>query len=196
MSKFAKSAMSVFVLSLMASPIAFGASRPEVRSEVEAQRSLEKDIKEAEKIQVYQLAQRLGVAPADTANFIRNEVRGQNASSENTRALLDLVQRSSLDGKRKLTTADVESADMAADTLSSIVRLKKATGSELHLGLADLVEVNKSWSKEQKSNFNRVLRRASEIAESSGRPMSANDAFQKALDEAGLAEKYAQGCKL
>ena len=130
MSKFAKSAMSVFVLSLMASPIAFGASRPEVRSEVEAQRSLEKDIKEAEKIQVYQLAQRLGVAPADTANFIRNEVRGQNASSENTRALLDLVQRSSLDGKRKLTTADVESADMAADTLSSIVRLKKATGSE------------------------------------------------------------------
>ena len=72
-------------------------------------------MKQSRAIGVEHLVQRLKIPSAVIVEFLR---------SENTSALVELINRSSLDGKRSLAPADIENADFSAASLSAIIRLK------------------------------------------------------------------------
>ena len=191
------STLPLFLVTLLSAQTSFAAGR-ETKPENQSARDIKTKITQAEELRIEQVAQRLEISTPVAAEFVKSETKKSEGSVDNSRALMDLIGRASLDGKRSITASDVESADLAADTLSGIIRLKTATQGKFHLGLSDLVEINKSWSKEQKTNFNAVLRRASELSEKAnreGRKITSDEAFTKALEEAGLLEKYNQGCR-
>lgn len=191
---FTSSTLSALVVSMACIGNVFAAGVEKRETDV---RRVEADVKRAQEVRISELAQRIDLPVADTAAFVRSETE-KTTSAENAKAVMELIGRSSTNGRRQITPADVENADMAADTLNAIIRLKKNSQGNLHIGMSDLVEINKSWSKEQKENFNSVLRRSSEISEATakaGRSITADEAFTKALEEKGLLEKYNAGCR-
>jgi len=188
---------SVIMLSLVMTHASFAAGR-EVRSKVEIEREAKAQALKAQQMTVNKISQRVSLPETTVSEFVMKETK-ESTTSENSRALMELVNGSTVEGKRSLTKMEVESADATAVTLNAIIRLKKASPEkEFHLRLSDLVEINKSWSAEQRSNFNSVLSRASEISElalKEGRKVSPDEAFTKALEEAGLLQKYNEGCR-
>ncbi|MEK6706837.1 MAG: hypothetical protein AABZ06_13725 [Bdellovibrionota bacterium] len=91
------------------------------------------------------------------------------------------------------------SAELIADSVGSFMRLRKAGMQEaFHINERSLLDVQSTWTFEQRSNFSRVLERAADIAEKSvkeNRPLTNEEAFEKALDELGYLEKYRKGCQ-
>ncbi|MGZ3687394.1 MAG: hypothetical protein ACXVBW_03800 [Bdellovibrionota bacterium] len=161
----------------------------------EAREDLERSLRLSESVQgrqrLIELSQRLKMSARDVSEFFKEESRSGEASKESAQAWSKLLKAVSLDGSE----AEAQDSEILAETVNAFIRLKRSgAAGEFHIGAKDLVEIQKSFNLDQRTNFARVLRRASEIARN-GSAGTLEDAFTKALGDLGFLEKYRQGCQ-
>jgi hypothetical protein len=132
------------------------------------------------------LATRLKLTQRETLDFFRAERNRPEADQKAWTELLELTVP-----KDATDVAAQRSADLAAETVSNLIQIRKATSKDdLSINEVDLLAVHKNWTPTQKQNFAKVLAKAKEVA-SSGKVSSADEAFQKSIEELGYKDKLA-----
>lgn len=165
------------------------AARPEMDRKLEREK-FEREFRTNEKVRLSEVSRRLNIPAKELSEFFKN------GSASSKTAWKELFKEMSVDSNRNATRHDYKNADVLSEMVGSYVRVRKSgLVDNFHIREADLVEINASWTFEQKSNFTRVLRRASEIAQQGSKVTTIDEAFEKALSELGYLEKYRKGCK-
>lgn len=146
------------------------------------------------KVRVLEMTQKMKITSTEFVDFFKAEKSAGRLTKESSAAWAKLLSTVSARPKTGATATDFENADLSAETLGSYIKLRKSgLADNLDVREASLVDVQKTWTTTQRANFAKTLKRAAELSQS-GQYVTAQDAFEKALDEQGYLEKYKKGC--
>lgn len=133
------------------------------------------------------VARRLNVSAEELHEFLNNQVKDR----ESIKTLLTEV----VAPERGKSADELVKKAQLEEILGSYIKLRRSgLADSFHISEIDLVEINNTWTPTQKTNFERVLRRAAEIAKTS-RAATLEEAFEISLKENGFLEAYRRGCR-
>lgn len=137
------------------------------------------------KSRMAEVAQKLNISASELSAFFKAEI-----NTGNKRAWSELLVMVTAKPKANATKEDLQHSALASQIVSSYINLRKANiVDNLTVRETDLVEIQKTWTITQKTNFAKVWARA-EVLVASGKFNTKEDAFQQALSDTGYQAKY------
>jgi hypothetical protein len=134
---------------------------------------------------VAKFSARLGIEESEFKAFFSGEKKAGHASEEAATIWNRIFDRL---GKPE--------AESLKTSVSAYIALKRSgVVDDFHIRESDLLEIDSTWSPTQKANFAKALARTAVLAKSKSFP-TAEAAFEAALKEMGILDKYKEGCKI
>lgn len=184
-------AMAVFSAFLATQSFAAGVEKSELKGPKVEIDQAKNDALDA-KGRMVEISQKLNIPSAELTGFFKQELA---SGKGNKRAWSELMVFVTMKPKANATAEDFQHVTLASEALSNYIGIRNSkVVDNLSIRETDLVEVQKGWTIDQKTNFNKVLKRTSELAKT-GRFNTLEDAFNQALVDTGYAAKY-RSCRI